>query len=84
MIPQTWLLLWSRLIDTVEAKVGGSWVPFSQGVTVGAKRIDVAEKALTASALRFSVTEGFGKPTGLKFFAFAPEPCDPEPWQYEL
>lgn len=70
--------------DKVEAKVGGSWVPFSEGVTVGAKRIDVAQKAVTTSALRFSVAEGFGKPTGLQFFAFAPEPCNPEPFEYEL
>ena len=56
----------------------------TEGVTAGAKRIDVAEKAVTTSVLRFSAIEGFGKPTGLKFFAFAPEPCDPEPLQYEL
>ena len=55
-----------------------------EGVTVGAKRIDVAQKAVTASSLRFSVTEGYGKPTGLKFFGFSPGPCDPEPFQYEL
>ena len=41
----------------VEAKVGGSWVPFSSGVTIGAKRIDVAAKAVVTTALRFSVTE---------------------------
>ena len=56
----------------------------AKGVTIGAKRIDVAQKAVTASSLRFSVTEGYGKPTGLKAFAFAPEPCDPEPFRYAL
>ena len=81
-------------------------------------REQVAKKAVTASAMRFSVTEGFGlslslclslsvsvslslsvsvslthplciigrtgKPTGLKFFAFAPKPCDPAAFEYLL
>ena len=55
--------------------VAGAWVPFSQGTTVGAKRIDVADSAVTATALRWTATAGFGTPTGLKLFAFAPGPC---------
>ncbi len=78
------LVMPDQIRYTVEAKVGGSWVPFSTGVTIGAKRIDVAQQAVTASAMRFTVTEGFGKPTGLKVFAFAPEPCDQKLFQYEL
>jgi len=63
------------IIDyTVEAMVNGAWVPFSSGTTVGAKRIDIAA-TVTATGLRFSVTSGFGKPTGLSLFAFEPGPC---------
>eukprot|EP01045_Picozoa_sp_COSAG04_P004477 COSAG04_NODE_195_length_20819_cov_5.821718_2_plen_157_part_00 len=69
---------------TVEAKVGGAWQAFSAGVTVGAKRIDVAEKPVTASGMRVTVTEGFGKPTGLTLFAFAPGPCATADFEYEL
>ena len=63
---------------------GGSWVPFSAGVTIGAKRIDIAQAPVSASALRFTVTSGFGKPTGVKMFAFSPEGCDPTPFEYEV
>lgn len=59
----------------VEAKVQEAWVPFSAGTSIGAKRIDVATSPVGATALRFSVKSGFGKPTGLKLFAFAPAPC---------
>ena len=69
---------------TVEAKVGGAWVPFSAGFTVGSKRIDIAPKAVTATAMRMSVTQGFGKPTGLKLFAFAPAGCATTSFEYEL
>ena len=66
----------------VEAKVSGEWVHFSSGTTVGAKRIDLADKPVTATAVRFSVTSGFGKPTGLALFVFAPEPCVLDRFQY--
>merc|ERR1711924_557665 len=59
----------------VEANVGGTWVQFSAGTTVGAKRIDLGGKSLTATGVRFSVTSGFGKPTGLKLSVFDPRPC---------
>ena len=56
----------------VEAKVGGKFVPFSEGITIGAKRIDIAKGgAVTATGLKVTVLSGFGKPTGLKAFAFA-------------
>jgi alpha-L-fucosidase len=61
---------------TVEALVGGAYVPFSAGVTVGSKRIDVASAAVAgATAVRVSVTQAFGVPAGLKASVFAPEPC---------
>ena len=65
-----------RIVEyTVEAAdESGGWVTFSSGITVGAKRIDVASQALSVTALRFSVNSGFGVPTGLKLFAFAPGP----------
>jgi hypothetical protein len=45
---------------TVEVLVGGAWTPFSQGVTVGSKRIDIVKAAAAgATALRFTVTEAF-------------------------
>ena len=61
----------------VEVQVEGSatWTPFTSGTSVGSKRIDVADETVMATALRFSVKSGFGKPTGLKLFAFAPAPC---------
>ena len=69
---------------TVEAKVGGAWVPFSSGVTVGAKRIDVAPHTVTATGFRWTAVSGFAKPTGLKLFAFAPGPCALQPFEYAV
>ena len=69
----------------VEAKVGPrQWVPFSSGVAVGAKRIDIAAAPVTASGLRFSASSGFAMPTGLKLFAFAPGPCAAKQFEYPL
>ena len=59
---------------TVEAQVGGAWQAFSSGVSIGASRIDLAA-AVSATALRFSVTAGWGTPTGLELSAFGPAPC---------
>ena len=62
---------------------GGAWQPFSSGFSVGAKRIDVrAQGAVRAQKLRFSVTQGFGKPAGLALFAFAPAPCATAAFEY--
>lgn len=66
----------------VEAMVNGAWQPFTSGVSVGAKRIDVAASAVEATSLRFTVVSGFDFPTGLKLFAFTPGPCDTTPFQY--
>ena len=44
---------------TVEAQVAGAWAPFSSGVTIGSKRIDVAGAPVAAAALRFTVTAAF-------------------------
>ena len=44
----------------IEAQVGGAWQPFSKGVTVGSKRIDVLGAAVAgATALRLNVTEAY-------------------------
>ena len=59
----------------VEALVAGAYVPFSAGVTIGAKRIDVAAAASGATALRVSITAAYGTPTGLTASAFAPAGC---------
>ena len=70
---------------TVEAMVAGAWQPFSQGITVGAKRIDVrARGPVTATALRFTAVSGFGVPTGLTLFAFGPSGCATEHFEYPL
>lgn len=53
----------------------GKYAAFSNGVTVGAKRIDVAAAPVTATALRFTVTSAFGTPTGLKLSALGPTAC---------
>jgi len=66
---------------TVEAQVGGAWQAFSSGVSIGASRIDLAT-AVTATALRFSVTSGWGTPTGLDFAAFGPAPCSLSAFEY--
>jgi len=68
----------------VEAQVNGAWQPFSSGVTVGAKRIDIAAAPVTATALRVSVTEAFATPTALTASIFAPEPCATSPFEYPL
>ena len=63
---------------TVEAlPAGGSaWVPFSGGVSVGSKRIDVAAGGpVAATALRFSITADWGQSPGVTMAAFAPDGC---------
>ena len=73
---------------TVEVQAGtaAAWKPFSSGYTVGAKRIDIAEGGGVSgvTALKLTVTHGFGAPTGLKLFAFAPEPCAQAPFEYAV
>ena len=54
------------------------------GVTVGAKRIDIAAKPTIATGIRFSAGSGFGVPTGLKISVFAPEPCKLDSFDYPL
>lgn len=75
-----------RIMDyAVEAKASdGSWVPFSKGTTVGAKRIDIVDEPVTTTALRISVMSGFGKPTGLTLSVFAPAPCALDPFVYPV
>lgn len=61
---------------TVEALVGGAYQPFSAGVTIGTKRIDVAAAAVAgATAVRVTVTQAYAQPTGLTLKIFAPQPC---------
>ena len=66
---------------TVEAQVGGAWQAFSAGVSIGATRIDIGT-AVSATALRFTVTAGWGVPTGLYLSAFGPAPCALAPFEY--
>ena len=59
-----------------QAAAGGAWTPFSAGVTVGAKRIDLGAAAVSgAAAVRVTVTQGYATPTGLMLSVFAPDGC---------
>ncbi len=62
---------------TVEVQVGGAWGAFSQGVTVGSKRIDVAKAAVPgATAIRLTVTEAFSPGhVGVSVIALSGEGC---------
>ena len=66
---------------TVEAAVGGVWQPFSSGVTVGSKRIDVPKGGAVAgaTALRLTVTEAFAPGhAGVQIEALSGEGCATE------
>eukprot|EP00658_Telonema_sp_P-2_P016394 TRINITY_DN1635_c0_g1_i3.p1 TRINITY_DN1635_c0_g1~~TRINITY_DN1635_c0_g1_i3.p1 ORF type:complete len:505 (+),score=123.21 TRINITY_DN1635_c0_g1_i3:177-1691(+) len=66
----------------VEVRVDGAqWRHFSSGVTIGAKRIDIAAP-VPATGVRVSVLTGFGLPTGLSVSVFAAGPCDVKQFEY--
>jgi alpha-L-fucosidase len=65
----------------VQVHAGGSWQPFSSGVSVGQKRIDIGTPVL-AAAVRVSVTEAWATPTGLVAAAFSPQACNLAPFEY--
>ena len=65
----------------VEAQVRGAWQPFSSGVSVGQKRIDIGA-AVLATSVRVSVTEAWATPTGLTASLFAPGPCALAAFEY--
>jgi alpha-L-fucosidase len=67
----------------VDVQFGGAWLRFSSGVSVGQKRIDIGSSVL-ATAVRVSVTEAWGTPTGLAAAVFSPEPCDLAPFVYPI
>jgi len=58
----------------VEARVDGSWQPFSAGTSVGNKRIDVAAGAVAADQLRLTVTASTALPVIGNFAVFKPCP----------
>jgi alpha-L-fucosidase len=67
----------------VEVQFGGTWLPFSSGVSIGQKRIDIG-KSVLATGVRVSVTEAWGTPTGLTASVFSPEPCDVTSFGYPI
>ncbi len=67
----------------VEVQSGGVWLPFSHGVSVGQKRIDLGENVL-ATSVRVSVTEAWGLPTGLTASLFSPERCSLSSFEYAI
>lgn len=59
-----------------EALVGGRWLAFSSGISIGAKRIDIAAAPVNgASSLRVTILSGYAAPTGLRASLFAPDGC---------
>ena len=58
---------------TVEASAGGVWTTFSQGTSIGHKRIDVRKPA-NISALRLTIVAAAGPPVIARFGAFYPCP----------
>ena len=53
----------------------GSWQPFSNGTTIGSKRIDIASAAVQASALRLTITSAFSSVLPVTLNAFSPVGC---------
>ena len=66
---------------TVDVMVLGAWLPFSSGVSVGKKRIDIGARVV-ATMVRVSVAEAWAVPTGLFAAVFSPEGCRMEPFEY--
>ena len=63
----------------------GSWQPFSSGMTIGSKRIDVRTAgSVSTTSIRFNVTSGFAVPAGLVLSVYAPGPCSVAQWEYPL
>ncbi len=65
----------------IQLHAGGAWQPFSRGVSVGQKRIDISQPVLVAG-VRVSVTEAWAVPTGLVAAVFSPEACSLAPFEY--
>ena len=65
---------------TLEVQVGSTWSLFTQGVTIGSKRISVAQAAVAgASAVRLNITEAFEPGhAGVTAAAFSGDGCAAE------
>ena len=57
---------------TVEVHIKGIWVQFSNGTSIGHKKIDIASKGVLASALRLNVTASVSSVHIKRFSAFLP------------
>ncbi len=59
---------------TVSAResAGAAWRPFSEGTSVGNKKIDILAKPMVVQALQLNVTQAVGVPHIKRFAAFAP------------
>lgn len=63
-------------VVTYQAPGSSAWLPFSSGMTIGAKHIDVrAAGAVTATAFNLTITKGYDVPTGLSLLAFSGQGC---------
>lgn len=56
----------------VRERAGAAWQPFSEGTSVGNKKIDISAKAMVVQALQLNVTHSIGVPHIKRFAAFAP------------
>jgi hypothetical protein len=59
---------------TVSAResAGAAWRSFSEGTSVGNKKIDISAKPVLVQALQLNVTQAVGVPRIKRFAAFAP------------
>ena len=68
-------LIYSYAVDAMHAG-SSEWAPFSSGVSIGAKRIDITPGGpVAATALRFSITADWGQTPGVTLAAFSPAGC---------
>ena len=58
-----------------QASSSGPWLPFSDGTTIGSKRIDILSTPVLATALRLTITSAFSNVLPVEISAFAPFGC---------
>jgi alpha-L-fucosidase len=54
---------------------GGEWLPFSDGVTIGSKRIDIVAKAVTTTSIRLTITSAYSSNLDVSISVFSPDGC---------
>ena len=59
---------------TVEAQVGGQWVPFAEGTGIGNRQIDLHGEPVVCTGMRLTVTAALAEPIITQFAVFRPCP----------